>query len=423
MVEPVLCLQRIVLNGVKSLVGKHGNLNVSDSYTLHRLVNNAIADLWIRSCQIARDDGNLQLANQCLSDAETVFYTHAIKVQKAKILWADGKRDESFKTLESVASNVLCTDQAIVNECKFLIACMNVDTLDTYDHVSLKALETTAAANNTPTSWITLAQHLEKCREKLPDEKKNVHVALIVKSYLKSIISDSEHSHMSIHRALITWLDVTAKVSSDDKIAKELNRIVKMYVNKVPTVAFFLAFDLLTSRIKHPSNDTFEVIKLIIVELIRVLPQQSLWMIQNVADTGNKLQKRRVKEILQCKELIGLRTLMNDFQKVVEKFKEFAELPLAAKKTRFSAKRVFRDLPDLLSSGKGKVSLPIKKYLHPKMPSLYQMHESLDNHLVFENAMYIAGMEDQIIVLVSQQRPRRITRKVYGSDKVRRRSP
>lgn len=111
-----------------------------------------------------------------------------------------------------------------------------------------------------------------------------------------------------------------------------------------------------------------------------------------------------------------MQKLIQDFNSLAEKMIELTNKDLQVKIAQFSIRSVYPQLPAILSrTDFSQILLPIERYMQPVLPSLHQRDQPAHKFNAFPNeAVYITGVRDEIVVLASMQRPRRIT--LRGSD-------
>ncbi|XP_031618116.1 serine/threonine-protein kinase ATR [Contarinia nasturtii] len=437
-IEPVLCLRRIVLNEVKSLASGH-NMNENIFKSLESQINDYIGTSWIKSIDLAREEGCIQQADLYILNAES-YKPKFLFIEKAKLLWKKGDQTNCFKVLERGIEelkpnkvNRKSIDNLAHAEAKFLIAYYNAESLNISNNLNVHCFKQ-AIQSDSEKAHVHYAQYLDKTLAVMPE--KTAHELYNPKAYdiqleifllyFKSMLFGSKYVYQSMPRALSIWLDFTAasdfknKKQEDHfkKCTTQMNQIAENYTLKLPPFVFFTAFSQLVSRICHPSNDVYNVLKTILVKLIQSFPQQSLWMILSVYKSSYASRVRRCTEVLTDKRLQSkeMQKLIQDFNAMAEKMIELTNKELPGKQLKFSVKQIYPQLPALLSKpGFSQILLPIQKYMQPVLPPLHQRDEPAMAFNAFPNrAVYIIGMKDELTVLPSLQRPRRVT--LMGSD-------
>lgn len=437
-IEPVLCLRRIVLNEVKSLIKSH-NINESIFKALEGQINDYIGTSWLKSIELARDDGCIQQADLYILNAES-YKPKFLFIEKAKLLWKKGDQTNCFKVLgrgmeelKPSKTNRKSIDSLAYAEAKFLIAYYNAESLNISNNLNVHCFKQ-AIASDSEKAHVHYAQYLDKTLSVMPDKISNeqynpkaydiqLEIFLL---YFKSMLFGSKYIYQSMPRALSIWLDFTVSNDSKQKkqedhfkrVTMQMNHLAENYTTKLPPFVFFTAFSQLVSRICHPSVEVYNVLKTILVKLIQSFPQQSLWMILSVYKSSYASRVRRCTEVLTDKRLQTkeMQKLIQDFNAMAERMIELTNKELPSRQMKFSVNTIYPQLPALLAkSGFSPILLPIQKYMQPVLPPLHQRDEPANLYNAFPNtAVYIVGMKDELTVLASLQRPRRVTLK--GSD-------
>lgn len=440
-VEPVICLRRIVLNETKSLLDKHiKDKNIFN--VLERNINDYIGGTWIKSIELARKDGMHQQADLYILNAET-YQPQGLFIEKAKLLWAKGDQTNSLKVLERGVEKIKPNgsdkelhgaERITYAEAKFLIAYYNAESLNINTDLNKKYFDQAyQVLRESEKVLVHYAQYMDKALAAMQSNEQNIHRSYdlqisVMQLYFKSMLYGTKYIYQSMPRVLSIWFDFTSNVPTTfinkkheerfKQVSVQMNKMAEKYSAQLPAFIFFTAFSQLVSRICHPSNDVYTVLKMILVKLISSFPQQSLWMILSVYKSSYTNRVRRCSEVFTDKRLATkeIQKLIQDFNSLAENMIELTNKDLPKHPMKFSVKQVYPQLPSLLSrSGISKILLPIQKYLQPVRPALHQQNESVHSFNAFPNeSVYIVGMKDELTVLQSLQRPRRVT--LCGSD-------
>lgn len=442
-IEPVLCLRRIVLNEVKSLIN---GCNISQNIykVLEGQINDYIGTSWIKSIELARDDGRIQQSDLYILNAES-YKPKNLFIEKAKLLWKKGDQTNCFKVLERGLeelkpnkTNRKSIETLAHAEAKFLIAYYNAESLNISNTLNVNYFKQ-AIQSESEKAFVHYAQYLDKTLavilEKTGTDSYNpksyelqMEIFLL---YFKSMQFGSKYIYQSMPRALSIWLDFTVGINRKQgdpvnkkqedhfkKVTAQMNQLAEHYTTKLPPFIFFTAFSQLVSRICHPSPDVYNVLKTILVKLILSFPQQSLWMILSVYKSSYANRVRRCTEVLSDKRLHSkeVQKLIQDFNAMAEKMIELTNKDLPSRQSQFSINQIYPQLPALLGkAGFSQILLPIQRYMQPVLPPLHQRDEPANSFNAFPStAVYIVSIKDELIVLPSLQRPRRVT--LMGSD-------
>lgn len=444
-VEPVLCLRRIVMSEVRDHLKRKLKSQETLRKDVEQIINNYIGNSWIKSTEYARESGLFQQAELYIMSAET-FKPTLLFIEKAKILWQKGNQSSCFKELERgihlLEAKAIKTseEKTALGDAKFLKAYYNGASLNINAELNIKYFREAKSILETEKCLVHYAQYLDKALTMLTGTtaddgatnykpKAYDYRLEIMYMYCKSMQYGTNYIYQSMPRVLSIWFDFTASIVDRSttpraqlehfvRVSRKMNDVIEKFLNLLPAFIFFTAFSQLVSRICHPSNDVYNVLKSIIIKLIIAFPQQSLWMILCVYKSSLASRVRKCTEIFSDKRLQGesLQKLIQDFNSLAEKMIELTNKELPKKITKFSIKQIFPQLPALLSrSNFSKIIIPIEKYMQPVLPSLHQRNEPALKFNAFPNqAVYIVGIRDELTQLPSLQRPRRVT--LRGSD-------
>lgn len=166
------------------------------------------------------------------------------------------------------------------------------------------------------------------------------------------------------------------------------------------------AFPQLVSRICHAHDKTYRELSSIIVKVLNCYPYQAAWLIIAVSQSTYPTRKARCMEILD-KVKAGnpkLTVLLGDMSKLQHHLIELCNKKGNDKS--LSLPRDFKNLKKLLTHGElSNILIPIQSQL--------TVHLTGDNPFPSQ-PVYIRGLEDNIEVLCSLQRPKKII--LQGSD-------
>lgn len=438
-VEPVHCLRRVVVNEAKKILGKRME-NMKEAFAVvERQIDNFVGESFIKSTELAREAGMHEQAELYILNAESYRPTNLF-IEKAKLFWQKGDQSNSFKVLERGIEELKNkNDSTTHGEAKFLIANYNAESMNINTELNTKYFkEVLTLLPNSEKCFVHYAQYLDRTVAAMPamdaDGTYNRRVYdsqfEVMYLYCKSMLYGTNFIYQAMPRVLSIWLDFTAinieEQAGNDRRRKEHFRTVstKMcnYVNtfseRLPTFTFFTAFSQLISRICHPSSEVLGTLKTIIIKLILAFPQQSLWMILSVFKSSYTSRVRRCNEIFSDKRLAStqMQKWIADFNKLAEMLIELTNKELPGKKMTFSIRTIYPQLPRLLERPEfSQILLPFEKYMQPVLPSLHQRDSPGNLFNAFPNrAVYIKGIRDELTVLPSLQRPRRVT--LRGSD-------
>lgn len=437
-IEPMLCLRRIVLNEVQSLL-KHRLSDGQLSKIIDGQLNNYIGKSWIRSAELARVAGMYQQAELYILNAESYKISNLF-VEKAKLFWQKGDHANAFKILERGFDALLSakTNQTLNEteynrffaEARLLYAMYNAETLNVNTHLNSSYFKDAFRANPIEEkTYVYYAQYLEKTaaasNQKQSSRTFNESQYEILGVYCKSMLHGAEYVFQSIPRVLSIWLDFTAINPADIKnktdlesfrlVLPKMNKTMVTLCDRLPPYMFYTAFSQLLSRIGHASLDVYAILKSIIIKLILAYPQQSMWKLSYVYKGTYASRVRRCNEILSDKRLATkeIQKIIKDFNMLAEKFIDMAnkELPNSVK----SVRKFFPSIVSLLTQKDfSPILIPLEKHMQPILPPPGEKNPSSSFNAFPDRCVYIRDIADDLLVLRSLQKPRRIS--LIGSD-------
>eukprot|EP00658_Telonema_sp_P-2_P030662 TRINITY_DN23121_c0_g1_i1.p1 TRINITY_DN23121_c0_g1~~TRINITY_DN23121_c0_g1_i1.p1 ORF type:complete len:627 (+),score=64.53 TRINITY_DN23121_c0_g1_i1:49-1929(+) len=108
------------------------------------------------------------------------------------------------------------------------------------------------------------------------------HAVLGIKSLGTSLSLGSKHLILALPRLLTMWLDSTALLDQRGhtaSLAQDVNGAAKQVVDKCAAPLFAICLPQLLSRLGHTNLDVLDLISQIVLNLMRMYPQQTLWQV------------------------------------------------------------------------------------------------------------------------------------------------
>ncbi|XP_076757525.1 serine/threonine-protein kinase ATR [Xylocopa sonorina] len=439
-VEFVLSMRRATLDLALQLQKEVENRENS-------LLKEEIGKIWLKSAKIARKCGLHQQAYMYILSASDSCPLQQLYIEQAQLYWQKGCQEDAFITLKRCFSN--CFQPASLykslpsgerleerKQCakaKLLYAKYNDETVNVdTDANIINYKEAIEVWREWEKSLLFCAQYYESVIDRMTDEEKDtrgrdlqIHT---MNYYGKSLQYGCKYIHQSMPRMLTIWLDFASRATSrnsnfinqeQDKFRQDallkMTKIMEVYQERLPIFTWLTAFSQLVSRICHPSTEVQKTIRTILVKLIHAYPQHSLWMMASVINSSYSARQRRCQEILSHAKLktADMTKLITDFHKLWERLIELSNKAIPDGVTNTTVNFLSRNLPRLLSNKEfSPIMIPTTKFRQLHLPSKGM---PVEHHNVFSsNWVHISGIEDNVVIMPSLQRPRRITLK--GSD-------
>uniref|UniRef100_A0A182Q7R9 Serine/threonine-protein kinase ATR n=1 Tax=Anopheles farauti TaxID=69004 RepID=A0A182Q7R9_9DIPT len=453
-IEPIISLRRVLLQEMRQTVDevrwKEGTGNETNVGKLRQLLDQTIGELWMKSTELASRANMYQQALLYILHAES-YRPPDLFIKNANLLHDRGDMTGALKVLER-GVNEIVSDTAtgsldmsalksvpkelrlIYAEGKRLIATYNAEASNISATLNRRYFKEAVDLNpESEIALVQLAQYIDKLYGACPaseQETANGWEMLfeVMKSYGKSMQYGSKYIYESMPRVLSIWLDTTAKVlqktsdaaaaSLNRKIAQSMNKLAGKFKDTLSPYFFFTAFSQLISRVAHPSQDTYVVLKGIIVKLLLNYPQQTLWMMLSVYKSSYTNRVRRCVEIFNDRQLAQveeMQKLIKDFNALAERLIDLTnrEIPGSAGATprgtsglKVTVSGLVKSLPKLLAEKNfSNVLMPIERC----MQLVLNKNTGLNFKPYPTNAIYIAGIEEEVTVLHSLQKPRKVT--------------
>ncbi|XP_018328651.1 serine/threonine-protein kinase ATR [Agrilus planipennis] len=437
--EPILCIRRVALEQVKHIVAKKAP-------TACQFLDSLLGELWLFSAKAARASGAHQQAYTYTLKAED-YDPPKLFIEKAKLHWLREEHELALTTLRrgveeigqkgcfremenSGGSGHLTLEQKkLCAKAKLLIATYN-DLLSNVDQEVNKQhyKEAIDVYLEWEKSLVHLAQYYDKIYQSMKESDLNTNGGdiqiLMINYFGKSLQYGNEYVYQSMPRLLSIWFDYGSKTFNTqdnfrDKRKENLLKMTKLidtYLERLPAYIFLTAFSQIVSRICHPQREVYFEVKEIILKLLLHYPQQCLWMIISVIKSSYSMRSKRCNEILNDSRLRtpSLSRLINDFTKLAEKLIDLCNKEIPEDVNTTTVSQLVRALPRLIvREDFSEIMIPTQKHRKLILPNpdfkCSTQHNPFPNYYV-----HITGIEDEVTVLGSLQRPRKITFK--GSD-------
>lgn len=402
--EPVLNLRRSLLAELSRVSNSKGFKNIQEN------IKNEIGELYIQTIQLYRKSGWFQQCQIAILKAEE--YSHRkLFIEKAKLHWCKGDQSFTFKILEKNISELKekaqaaasqTDDRLIFAEAKFLIASYNAESMNICADLNIQYFKEAVNANKkSEKCFLHYAQYLDKLYSKMSKDTRDSQQGLdsllqVMLYYARSMSYGCEFMFQSMPRLLSVWLDF--QPNSSELHANVLTKMCKMIEqcsSTLPLFIFYSAFSQIISRICHPSNEVYQVLKTIIINLLLAYPQQSLWMISQVFKSTYSNRQKRCIEIYKDKRLEDpvIQKLIRDFNTLADLLIELTNKEIAKTNTHPKVSQLVPRLPKLFqNSDFSKILLPFEQVMQITLPGIDYRRSPAKSHDPFPNkGVHICG--------------------------------
>ncbi|KAF6202394.1 hypothetical protein GE061_004793 [Apolygus lucorum] len=395
--------------------------------------------MWLDSAKRARKKRCLQDAYTCIGIAEKYeppkLFMELAKYYQAKfetdnaVLVLEQELNQNPKFVDFESNNELCRLYA---KAKLLVASFNVGSMNLDFNDGYSAFKDAAEICNMEKSFVCLAsylyqQHLTEAEPDNTGAKRFIQLDS-ARNFSKSLLYGTKHIYQSMPCILSLWLDYGARIAlkmgstsrrSDDsgmiKTLKDFNNLMENNLLCLPTYMFMTAFSQILSRINHRQSSCFDILKLIICQIIQNYHHQAMWSFISVYRSNSAMQKKRTEEIIKKlkssnKELSKFFKVFNDF---TSKLVEVAQKKYKEYKKQVDLSQLSENLrPLILGYRHVPIMLPLQKFLTVHLSSGASSEEQ---HTPFPLApVFITDVKQTVLVLFSVQMPKRL--EFVGSD-------
>ncbi|KAF2724888.1 hypothetical protein K431DRAFT_261173 [Polychaeton citri CBS 116435] len=420
------------------------------------------AGAWLTTARLARKAGNTSSAHHAVLQAYKCG-ERAAKLEEARLLWHDGHRRQAIQSLESaITSKVFEIPELMENleqtestsrarEDRMLAAkaqLLLAKWLDAAGQNKAKEMTTRyQMAAKTFQRWekghYYLGKHYCKildAEKALPKEKQGPLLTtgeltkLVVENLLRSVPWGSKYWHESIPKLLTLWLDLGLQClqkqpredsSIFEKRLQSLQdchrQLLKYFDRRIQPYVFYNAMPQIISRISHPHPDVWKQLCVILTRIGACHPNQALWSLLAVAKARDRLRAERGAEILAKLKDPKTKTRdasNNDLKLMITHGQRLSDGLLHACEAhvepRASKVNLYRDLGFNQKLAPSSLVVPVEVTLTPSLPN-HPTADRIRRHKAFaQEKITIQSFLDEVAVLSSLQRPRKIT--VRGSD-------
>ncbi|KAK0088729.1 hypothetical protein PV325_010836 [Microctonus aethiopoides] len=457
-VELVLGMRRAALDlGVqieKNKINNNQDINMmeaSEQQPFFRVLQQEIGKIWLRSARIARKAGLHQQAYMYILSARDYCPSQELNIEQAQLYWQRDCQKDAFITLrrlfstdfqplnyyKNLSSDICTIERKLFAKAKLLFATYNDKTVNVDTEINKRYYkEAVDAWRCWEKSYLACAQYHDMMFDRMGEDKRDIDNGLamqltIITNYAKSLLYGCKFIHQSMPRMLTIWMNFALRVHSNrnplpsqtDMMLK-LTRTIEIYVGRLPKFMWLTVFSQLVSRICHPAKEVQSVLNTILVNLILSYPQYCLWMMASVINSSYQVRQTRCQSIMNMikrnmkPDTNNIIYLMKDFQRLWQCLIDLSNKQIPDKVQTTSVSLLSSKIKLLLASSSfGPIMMPTSKFCQLHLPqSVKGTHTTtLDRHNPFITEwVSIKGIAEQVVVLASLQRPRRIT--LLGSD-------
>ncbi|KAK5125692.1 hypothetical protein LTR85_011966 [Meristemomyces frigidus] len=418
-----------------------------------------VGSLWLSAARLARKAGNTHSAYNAVLQAYACGDV-AAKLEEARLLWHDGHQRQAIQALETaIASGAFDAAEGEMEEnSESSERTQKQNMLAARAHLLLaKWLDASGqsqakdmtlryqyAARNFQ-RWekghYYLGKHYNKLLEAekaLPKSKQSAPYLTgdmarsVVENLMRSIPFGNKYWHQTIPRILTLWLDLgmetISRARSEDqavfdkriKSLQSVNKQLQKYFERIPPYVFYTALPQMISRISHPHPEVWRQLSSCLTRIVAAHPSQALWSLLAVVRATDRTRAERGIEILNRlrdpkskakTDGAEVRALIAQGQKLSDGLLQACEHHVEPRKSNVSLSKELGFNHKLAPSG---LVVPVEATLSPNLPSGADSNKIRRHHAFAQDKITIQSFADDVLVLSSLQRPRKIVAR--GSD-------
>ncbi|KAF2431255.1 hypothetical protein EJ08DRAFT_649062 [Tothia fuscella] len=429
-----------------------------------------IASSWLLSARLHRKSGLVDAAYDAVLHA-THLHDGAARLEHSRLLWRDGHHRKAIQNLQgAVEADVFQSFNKTTNTTGSLVkptgipggntAAQNTpqnpvlaksqlllakwmdsagqtksEDIRDYYHQALKSHNRWEKAHYYMGKYYLKVLDAEKAAPKGKQTESFLTAdcqKLVIENFMRSMVFGAKYYHQTVPKMLTLWLDLGAELHNAERNAKNLDqhhaakakkletihKQVKKYFDRLPSYIFYTALPQIMSRINHPHPKVSELLTNMISKITSSYPQQSLWSLLAVSKA--KAQDKSSKAMLVLSQLkrvkanespLEMKTLILHGQRLSEALLYACEVPVDQRASHASLQR---DLGFSHKLAPSHLVVPVEKTLTAALP-LGSGGQAIRGHRPFpRNPITISSFQDDVLVLSSLQRPRKLT--IRGSD-------
>jgi len=418
-----------------------------------------VGTLWLTAARLARKAGNTHSAYNAVLQAYACG-DQAAKIEEARLLWHDGHQRQAISALDTaiqsgafdvgdteVESNSESSGrnqrQNMLSGRAHLLLAKWLDASGQSQSKDMQIRYQHAAKNfqKWEKGHYYLGKHYNKLLEAekaLPESKRSSPYLTgdiarsVIENMVRSIPFGNKYWYQTIPRILTLWLDLGMKTQFRargenqeiyEKRVKSLqlvNRQLQKYFERIPPYVFYTGLSQMISRISHPHPEVWRQLSSILTRIVASHPSQALWSLLAVVRATDRARAERGAEILNRlkdpkskikSDGTDLRQLITSGQRLSEGLLQACEQHVEQRRSHVS---LSKDLGFSHKLAPSALVVPIEATLSANIPSGADSDKIRKHQGFARDKITIQSFEDDVLVLSSLQRPRKIVAR--GSD-------
>ncbi|KAL8830882.1 MAG: hypothetical protein Q9191_001178 [Dirinaria sp. TL-2023a] len=428
-----------------------------------------ISSAWLTSAKLARKANFTHQAFNAVLHASQLGDESAT-IEHSKLLWREGQHRKAIRSLEgAIAANVFRSHNYIHSEES--VAPTDASKSSQQNLLTARAHLLLAKwmdrAGQSQSDWVIrqyrlavscysrwekghyyLGKHYNKLLEsekaKPPAKQAQTYITgetakLVIENYLRSMSVGAKYIYQTLPRVLTLWLELGSEAeqpldpiygNDEDfrshttaqrrKMLTAIHTQLKKYTDKLPAFVFYTALSQIVARICHSNNTVYAHLTDIIAKVVSQHPQQALWTLLAVVKSSSRERAQRghtcMSKLMEYakrarSDSLDLRALIAQSQKLSEQLLHVCECTIQGKPTNVS---ITKDLGFNHKSAPCKIVIPLESTMTAVLPTVTDNVKMRAHKAFSKDIITISSFLDDVLVLNSLQRPRRIS--IRGSD-------
>jgi serine/threonine-protein kinase ATR len=267
-----------------------------------------------------------------------------------------------------------------------------------------------------------------KSRIKLGEDRHHLtFLPEVLRNYGRSVQYGSRHIYRSLPRLLTLWFDFGASVAANPdyyatdnrSIVASIEEMMRKFAKSIPSHCWLISLPQLISRICHKNSEVSYTTRHIVIQTVVQYPQQGLWQMAVVSKSAVHARRIAASGILSSARKAAKsddeRTLFTESNALCEQLIKLCHSNPPSNKTYQSVRKDL-GLTTLGRTMPLRVMIPTMASLTPALPPAGVTHTLAADRgwRPFDDAVTIFSLKDQIQVMHSLQKPKRIV--LIGSD-------
>ncbi|KAK4547636.1 hypothetical protein LTR36_000593 [Oleoguttula mirabilis] len=418
-----------------------------------------VGSLWLLAARLARKAGNTHSAYNAVLQAYACG-DQAAKLEEARLLWHEGHQRQAIQALqtgidsgafetaagdmeENSESSERTQRQNMLAARAHLLLAKWLDASGQSQSKDMTLRYQYAAKNfqRWEKGHYYLGKHYNKLLEAekaLPKAKQSAAYLTgdiarsVVENLMRSIPFGNKYWHQTIPRILTLWLDLgmetMARARTEDqavfdkrvKSLQSVNKQLQKYFERIPPYVFYTALPQMISRISHPHPEVWRQLSSCLTRIVAAHPSQALWSLLAVVRATDRTRAERGIEILNRlkdpkskakTDGTDVRSMITQGQKLSDGLLRACEQHVEPRKSNVS---LSKDLGFNHKLAPSALVVPIEATLSPNLPGGADCNKIRRHHAFAQDKITIQSFADEVLVLSSLQRPRKIVAR--GSD-------